>query len=72
VCALQPKDPDSPVFIPALVSLPDAGGTRLYVNIVGCKPGELRLGMPLKYRADLSSGALTGASLVFSPVAAQS
>lgn len=67
VCLLQPKDPQSPVFIPGLVSLPEADGVRLYANIVSCNPRDLRIDMPVYLRPDLVSGAAVGASILFSP-----
>lgn len=42
------RDPDSPVYVPALVTPLEAGGVRLFANIVGCSPEDLQVGMELE------------------------
>lgn len=46
--AIMPEMADSIPYVPALVDLPDAPGTRLITNVVGSPLDRLRIGAPLR------------------------
>ncbi|HEX6423361.1 MAG TPA: Zn-ribbon domain-containing OB-fold protein [Acidimicrobiales bacterium] len=43
----QPWDGSTEPYVIALVAFPEQDGLRLTTNIVGCEPGDVRVGMPV-------------------------
>ncbi|MEZ5141452.1 MAG: Zn-ribbon domain-containing OB-fold protein [Acidimicrobiales bacterium] len=41
-----------PPYVIAIVELPEQAGLRLTTNIVGCDPGDVRIGMPVRVAFD--------------------
>lgn len=44
----QPWDGSTEPYVIALVAFPEQDGLRLTTNIVGCEPGDVRIGMPVR------------------------
>lgn len=48
ICSRNPATGDEFVYVPVVVELDGAGGTRLVGNLTGCNAEDVAIGMPVK------------------------